>query len=80
MGEREMLADDIGIGPRDLLARSIVEAIFRDIRGRKFLSYLFEAGDPENVGSWGRIDHPIDIEAQRDIAESWTRIVRSRLP
>lgn len=76
---REMLADDIGMGTNDVRARAIVEAIFADIRDRKFLEYLWD-DDPDNRGAYGHIDSPLGIEVLRDIADKWTDIVRSRLP
>jgi hypothetical protein len=75
---REMTADDIGIGKVDLLARSIVADIFDDLRDRKFLKYLFDS-DPDNCGAYGYVDAALDLEIQREIANTWQELIAERV-
>ncbi|WBO23981.1 hypothetical protein [Sphingomonas abietis] len=77
-GTRVMVADDIGMGTKDIAARAAAAAIFVDLRDRKLLSYLF-AEDPENVGAYGYVERALEASTQRDIENSWADIIRQSL-
>lgn len=60
------------------IAREMVDAIFEDLRDRRFLKYLF-AAEPEARGAYGYIESPLDRTVQTEIAEAWQRIIAQRL-
>lgn len=59
-------------------ARWAVNAIFRDLRDRRFLKYLFDA-DPKNCGAYGHVDAPLDLDVQGEIRTAWANIIRKAL-
>jgi hypothetical protein len=59
-----------------LKAGEVVDALFADLRDRKFLKYLF-AEDPSNHGAYGYIERPFDLDVQQEIADAWRKIVTS---
>lgn len=60
-------------------AEAVVDAIFEDLRDRRFLKWLF-CEEPENAGpilydSHGYPLMPLDSEVQNEIREAWIAIV-----
>lgn len=74
---REMVADDIGIGEVDLIARSIVKAIFKDLLGRRFLKWLFDEG-LEGHQICAGVD-ALEPETIREIKGTWEKLVATHI-
>lgn len=55
------------LSPTEAMMDAGRQAFLKDMRGRKLLKYLFE-DDPSNVGAYGQLDAPIDLEVQRECA------------
>jgi hypothetical protein len=55
-------------------AEAIVAELLDDLRGRKFLSYLFSP-EPETCGAYGYINTPFDKELQGEISRTWAGII-----
>lgn len=67
----------------DERANEIVEMLFKDLRDRRFLKWLF-CDDPENAGpilhdSHGAPLMPLDSEVQDEIRASWKAIIQERM-
>lgn len=75
---RAMVADDIGMGPLAVAERAAVRAILVDLRDRRLLKYLF-AADPDNVGAYGYVEAPIDLQTQHDMVTKWVRLASQSL-
>lgn len=66
------------------LATKIVDAIFADIRDRRFIKWLFTAGDVHAVDRtelpWLKVElRYIDRSVQNEIRSAWIKIVAARL-
>lgn len=55
-------------------AEQAVDAIFVDLRDRRFLKWLFDA-EPENCGPIADGINVIDRETQNEIRETWIGIL-----
>jgi hypothetical protein len=66
----------------EAVANSIVEAIFDDLRDRRFLKWLFDKqGDKVLIGVFrdGETLTGLDLEVQDDIKEAWRGIIVAAL-
>lgn len=75
---RTMVADDIGMGPLAVAERAAVRAILSDLRDRRLLKYLF-SDNPDNVGAYGYVEAPIDLQTQHDMVTKWVRLASQSL-
>lgn len=57
-------------------AEHAVDRIFKDLRGRRVLKWLFDE-DPENCGPIADDIDPISLEVQGEIREAWIAILIS---
>jgi len=79
-----IIRDSCGSGPfaADVVGKArealAADAILGDLRNRKLLKYLF-AEEPDTAGAYGHIEHPIDLETQREIALSLARTALASL-
>ena len=60
-------------------ADAAVDAIFKDLRNRKFLKWMF-CKDPENFGPilherTGEPLMPLDTEVQDEIRDAWAKLI-----
>lgn len=88
----QLRASMIGEGPHDAVPLSelsvatppaeareaAIAAVFKDIRDRKLLKYLFES-EPANVSGYGHVDTPLDLETQRECVEAWVDAITAVL-
>lgn len=62
----------------DAVAQQAVDAIFKDLRGRRFLKWIFdERGEECRIGRFqdGELLSGIDVEVQNEIKSKWQAIV-----
>lgn len=55
-----------------MTARKIVDAIFEDLRDRRYLKWLFAKKDDANA-------HSLDPDVQRAIKSAWVKIINREL-
>lgn len=65
-----------------LIERKVVDALFTDLRDRRFLKWIFsERGEECLIDTFkdGEVLTGIDLEAQEEIKAAWSRIIATEL-